>query len=155
MSVHSDINKQIQKLQKVCDETNRLYVEAITDAALMICSQAVDDFYEDYTPVSYDRLGTLHKIYDVQIRDGVPFLTLNDSKLDGHRVSNEYIYMTSFQEGWHGGREMDGAMRYPTGRLAEFTSPSPLEQIQNNIESLDVQRIFWTGFASAVKKYYF
>lgn len=155
MAVHADIEKQIAKLKKTVQVANDMYAKQLADEALTICMQAIDDFYEDYTPKSYDRLGTLHKVYSVQANNNYITLKFNDSQLDGHRATNEYIYQNSFIEGWHGGAEIDGQMRYPNGQLAEYMSPSPFEQIQEQIESLDTRTLALRAFAEAVKQSYF
>lgn len=69
-----------------------------------VCKSAVDTFYKEY-PAKYNRKHDLHNAYDVGIRDGWDLFVSFGSDLMkySHHQSNEFIYVNSFEKGYHGG----------------------------------------------------
>ena len=67
---------------------------------------AANEFYEDYTPRTYRRKGSMDEFYNVVITDNESWVELSEEFSDTeHSVNNEYIFETMFIEGWHGGSD--------------------------------------------------
>lgn len=64
----------------------------------------VEMFYDDYTPIAYDRQEDLYNAYEVSIEDGEWAYDFGAHLMQKeHHGPNEYIYDNSFVEGYHGG----------------------------------------------------
>lgn len=95
----------IKNSQAIADSINRQIAPILYKKAKSICMEAVDAYYASYSPHLYNRTESLYDAYDIGIRNGTElvFLVGADLMSGSHRVSNEYIYNTMFEEGWHGG----------------------------------------------------
>ncbi len=102
-----------------------------------IFNRAVEEFYNAYTPTTYDRQNGLYDLLDIKTNDrgmvianGPNYDELyNPDRLDSHRSSADNLYQTVFQEGWHGGAKTidDGKTdiwgRHPSPGVAYYRKP--------------------------------
>lgn len=80
-------------------------VQFATDIREMM-EYAAQEFYEDYTPRTYKRKGSMDEFYNVVVTDTASWVELGEEFSDTkHSVNNEYIFETMFIEGWHGGAD--------------------------------------------------
>lgn len=119
------IKKNINEIRKL----NEKYYKMGKSDLEYIARKTVDEFYEDYEPLLYDRYGDLYNAYAI-IPNKLPngmfrFDVLYDWKLmqAEHRVSNEYIYTNSFIYGWHGGAR--SGKNHPDPGQAWWREPVP------------------------------
>ena len=95
----------MKNLKKIVEEVNYNIAYEKRKAALIICENAVDAFYSDYSPHMYHRKGSLYEAYKVEInrKGDFSFQLGHEFMTKQHRVDNEYIYDYMFVLGWHGG----------------------------------------------------
>lgn len=71
----------------------------------------IDDFYNNYDPIEYDRTGGLYNLLDIRT-DADGYVVVGDNKLSNiynpsqmhaNRSGGDNLYKTVFEEGWHGG----------------------------------------------------
>lgn len=99
----------IQQMPKVVVDINEEYDKKIRDKFDLIATNAIDDYYADYDPIYYDRLGDLYHTYKIIITDYERRIELSHIYMNGgHRASNEYIFDTMFVYGYHGGAPHNG-----------------------------------------------
>lgn len=98
----TQIDRVIRKLERTIHETNKQWKEIKRDEVLNICMTAIDHFYS-WDPDYYDRLGSLHDLYKVSIKQDYISLMFDSDNMAKHRVDNEYIYDIVFYYGFHGG----------------------------------------------------
>lgn len=66
--------------------------------------KSVRQFYASYGPKYYSRNYSLYNFLTIKEMGETAFmLKMDDSKLNGHRVSPSYIYQWVFKKGFHGG----------------------------------------------------
>lgn len=66
--------------------------------------KSVRSFYASYSPKYYARCYSLYNFLTIrEVGEAGIQLKMDDSKLDGHRVSPSYIYQLVVKEGYHGG----------------------------------------------------
>lgn len=90
---------------------DKLVNEAMTEIAWnkyrkasLICEKAIDRFYQEYSPMVYNRKHDLYNAYNLSVKDGEFIFELGSEFMKKkHRVNNEYIYEKMFKDGWHGG----------------------------------------------------
>ena len=109
----------MKNLKKIVEEVNYNIAYEKRKAALIICENAVDAFYSDYSPHMYHRKGSLHETYKVEInkKGDFSFQLGHEFMTKQHRVDNEYIYDYMFVLGWHGGA--NGGKNHPDINISE------------------------------------
>lgn len=83
---------------------------------------AVDQYYEAYTPQAYRRTESLYKAYRIRKKKaGFDLLVGGEFIPDSHRVSSEYIYDVMYKKGYHGGAPHNNSYywRFPGPTLAK------------------------------------
>ena len=92
---------------KLESESNRIYSKykkEVTFNLELIIEDAVTAFYDSYSPHVYSRQESMLKAYKITIdKWNWSFETGPQYMKGSHRISNDYIYMNSFEEGYHGG----------------------------------------------------
>ncbi len=95
-------------MKKATDQLNAKYNKRVKFNLELMVERAVDQFYESYTPNIYDRKEGLYKAAKITVNDDEWNIdTGADYMKTSYRVGNEYIYVNSFEKGWHGG-SIDG-----------------------------------------------
>lgn len=65
---------------------------------------SVRAFYDSYGPIYYNRCYSLYNFLTIkEVGEAGILLQMDDSKLNGHRVSPSYIYEYVVKKGYHGG----------------------------------------------------
>lgn len=150
--------KSLKKLQrllsqfgdKIDEQTNKIeykYRKEGNKTINYIARSVIDEFYGKYDPYYYDRWGDLYNVFKVTVNSKVWKIDYSPSFMKyKHDVSNEYIYMLSFEYGYHGGawkgkdHPEPGVPYYRTfptyktwSRPAKFASFSPYTEIENRV----------------------
>lgn len=142
-------NKIIAKAGEIRRNAIMSVIPKAINKAKMIVRGAVDDYYESYSPVVYQRQESLYSVMNVELTgDGFDLLFSAANLSGGHRVGNDYIYDVMFKKGYHGGAPHNGGYywRFPSPQTASSfgippyitwypfgpapQSASPWEQIQ-------------------------
>ena len=119
------IKKKLDEIEKINDK----YYKIGKSDLEYIARKTVDEFYDDYEPLMYERYGDLYNAYKLtaskQPNGMFSFEILYDWSFMHytHRVSNEYIYENSFIYGWHGGART--GPNHPNSGEAWWREPSP------------------------------
>lgn len=117
MRIELDINrleKAVRNTKKALDEMKnknekltKNFVKTATENLNYIAVSAIDKFYEDYEPHSYDRTFDLYNTYRIKVTEDEWNIDFDPSWMENwHRVDDEdpeYIFENSFIHGWHGG----------------------------------------------------
>ena len=94
--------------------------------------KAVSDFYDSYGPMYYSRCYSLYNFLTIkQAGDTGIILQMDESKMNGHRVSPSYIYQYVFKQGYHGGATggpPDAAGKPHPGRMVWRTPHISVDQ---------------------------
>lgn len=115
----------IDALPKIEKQVNNEYKQRVKQGLEDIAEEAIDMFYESYSPHMYHRTNDLYNTYKVIVTDDRWAIDLSPSFMDGsHRVSSEYIYNYMFKEGYHGGA-IDGPEHPDPGVPWYRSGPTP------------------------------
>lgn len=98
--------KEMKKdIAKTKNNANKVLYEAYADDIKGLLDQAVQEFYDSYTPHSgYKRKKDLFNAYEVSVKNGyLSIKTGAQFMKKRHRADNDYIYNMAFVSGWHGG----------------------------------------------------
>lgn len=86
------------------EKLNLKYNKRVKFNLELILERAVDQFYESYGPSIYRRKLDLYNAKKITVDDDTwEFETGAEYMKFGHRVPNDYIYVNSFEQGYHGG----------------------------------------------------
>lgn len=110
----SRLKKSVQRtrdalalMQEKNEKCTKQFITEATDNLNYIARSAIDKFYEDYEPNSYDRTFDLYNTYKIKVTADDWTIDFDSDFMEGmHRVDNqdpEYIFENSFIRGWHGG----------------------------------------------------
>lgn len=97
------INDLFQRLSQITTK----YADELRDELNSIAQSAIDDFYDDYTPNTYNRHGDIYNTYKVTVE--IDEFEINykvdfDPKyMQYHGGIKDYLFNIVFEEGWHGG----------------------------------------------------
>jgi len=102
-----DLYKDI-KNGTLLKEYNKQLSDYIYDDLDSIFKRRIDEFYEDYDPLRYERTGSLYKTYKLKKANGEVEYDFDPKYMPkgAHRVdkvNSKYIFNQSFMKGWHGG----------------------------------------------------
>ncbi len=120
--------KSLQKLQNMKPK----YLEKIKKELNEVGKSVINDWYKEYSPNIYKRLGSLYKAFRVQVKkDGSYSVSFSSSYMKAfhhitnkkHPIDNEYIFQNSFMEGWHGGA--DKGKNHPFPGYPMYREPYP------------------------------
>lgn len=91
--------------KKIFREIMRELLPIAYDEADRITTEAVNAFYEDFTPNKYHRKEDLKNAFDFGISDGwnFKFALGSDFMKYKHHQSNDLVYDIAFEHGYHGG----------------------------------------------------
>lgn len=101
------MNYLINNLDKIWDEFCEKTVHKAYKKAKQIVESTIDLFYKEYDPIpnSYERTGDLKNIFQIGIRDGKELIFEYGPEFMEyyHNQGNEFVYVNSFEKGYHGG----------------------------------------------------
>ena len=101
-------------IKKVTEELNKKYNKRVKFNLELIIERAVDAFYESYEPNKYNRQFGLYDAKEIIVNDDEwSFNTGAEYMTTEYKVPTEYIYINSFEQGWHGGA-VNGKDKYET-----------------------------------------
>ena len=132
-AVPSDISKMATKYEeKLYEELNE------------IAESAVEDFYNDYDPSSYERFGDIYNMYKITVKANGYGLDIEvdfDPKyMKYHKGKKEYIYETVFKEGWHGGDKAGAG--HPEPGIPWYRNLGAINRVGDDYESYEPSG-FW------------
>lgn len=106
------------------NQMNKKYPQKYYNTAYEVCDTVITKWYSSYSPIIYDRVGSLYDMFKVRI-NGTKLLV----DIDGEGLSglSEYLYNLTFVEGYHGGAKSGTSYyRSPQGtKLMAFPHPQP------------------------------
>lgn len=96
-----DINAAINCVQKAItkiEKLNKLYPQRYKEELEEVGNSVIDQWYETYDPIVYERTGSLYNAFKVTL-NGTDYNVSFDSSFIGNKI----IFYNSFMEGYHGG----------------------------------------------------
>ena len=130
----------IEDVSKVEVQINTKYRNNAKKDLNQIARIAIDEFYESYDPLIYDRYGSLYDAYKVNVNKDVWEIITDSSFItSSHHQSNSIIYNNVFELGYHGGSTGEGL----NSGIPHWRKPFPFfsewgEQAVNSIPPKEV-----------------
>lgn len=91
-------------IEKICSECNIDLAQYQMKYAKKIIRSSIRQFYAAYTPAFYHRRYSLYQMARPVIEEELFYILLGgDLSGFSHRIDENYIYVNSFKEGFHGG----------------------------------------------------
>ncbi len=147
--INSIKNKAKSEVKKAVSKTYQdLFVEVEVDVK-DIFEEAVDKFYDDYSPTVYDRNDSLYNLLQTErdVSGNSLSLWFEPEKMTTFRDGydgDDGLYDQVFRKGWHGGAEKESSgvpfWRKPPpyytywGRPAKIANTAPLKDIQDSVQ---------------------
>lgn len=117
-NITSYFNRAMEKIQKRAEVViGRLWREAWSEYIVIAdkrlkkeFNEAIQEFYDDYTPTRYNRNESLYDIFktDVDTTNGTLSFWNDPSKMTGFRNGyhgDDGLYSQVYRRGWHGGAD--------------------------------------------------
>ena len=102
-----NIRKALDIFLRDLESITTKYEKLLRSELNYIADSAIDAFYEDYDPNTYNRLGDLYNTYKITVKrnkyDIEYEIDFSPNYMKYHRGKKTYIYEAVFEEGWHGG----------------------------------------------------
>ena len=104
-NVYSALEDAINAAIKIKDYLETKYNKRVKFNLELMLENAVRAFYDSYSPNSYDRQEDLLNAAKITVEPDEPWSIETGAEYmhGGHRAGNDYIYVNSFEQGYHGG----------------------------------------------------
>lgn len=110
------INNLKQKIESVLPKVIDDVADVTTKKLNELYNISVMNFYASYPYPIYDRRESLYKLFNIERKGNTLKYWFDPSKISSRTgyTGENGLYTTVFKEGWHGGANHDGIMRYRT-----------------------------------------
>lgn len=145
----------LNAIDSATNQLNKKYNNRVRFNLELMGERAVDAFYESYSPNMYSRQEGLYKAVKVIANDDEWSIDSGAEYMEtDYKVGKDYVYVNSFEKGWHGGA-IDGPDHPEPGipwwkaygewyrRATRGPSPDQLLEEQNPQEYIDEQEEQW------------
>ena len=141
--------------KEIAKELSALKTKKIYEDAKRAYSQIINNWYNSYSPLYYNRLYSLKSAADITMLDEHTIdIYLNEDHLGGHHLNNAGLYNLTMRQGYHGGSKYRG----PLNKWSHETRPavktfSPVRAMQNWAKSYSSPHEKEKHVVQIVKKY--
>lgn len=129
-----DIERAIKAVEKAIEYNNKMeekYSKKVKKELEEVGKRVIDDWYSDYIPNSYHRLGSLYRAFKVTVKNGSFVVDFSSEYMKRYKHTtgkktadiNEYIFDISFLQGWHGGANK--GLGHPLEGIPYYREPYP------------------------------
>lgn len=142
---------QTKKTVKACNDAIEEFLLQFIKKMKVEYKKAIDNFYNGYDRKMYNPRGTLYKdsFFEIGVIGTAVYTEFHPEVFparDGYTSEKDGIYVTVFKEGWHGGANKYGGMKYPVGRFKKDETP---RYYDGEYRPYDDVRYLWTPATKA------
>lgn len=118
--LYGALNRAIDRIPKIEDRINKKYDKIVYNGLKAIADNAIDEFYNSYTPYVYRRKNDLYNAYQITTINGDWSIDVDAQYMKKqHNQDNQLVYWLAMNVGSHGG--------FPHNGDYYWRWPSPVE----------------------------